>query len=249
MNELLDRCSVEDVIERELADGFAMGPFHRHWLMERAPEKVRRNLELAKKYPHIVNARQGFASMDANDGATASFAAINTTTTETSLVGNTQATINQFCALAVADARAGKVYKVNAYGAWGNTGTPTIIWTPRWGTSTTQATNVTLGASATLTTITGITALPWYLEFIGTVLTSPPGATTATFKGRGIVFLGIPATSSQTVQPLQFGGTSATVDTSGQGTAGSGIQITVTWGTSSASNTVTCDNYILRSLN
>jgi hypothetical protein len=110
-----------------------------------------------------------------------------------------------------------------------------------------MATNVTLGASATLTTITGITALPWFLEFLGTVLAAPPGVTAGTFRGRGVIYLGIPATSSQTVQPLQFGGTSATVDTTGTGAAGCGIQMTVTWGTSSASNTITCENYLLRS--
>jgi hypothetical protein len=46
-----------------------------------------------------------------------------------------------------------------------------------------------------------------------------------------------------------MGSTAATIDTTGQGTAGCGIQIGITWGTSSASNTITCQNYILRSLN
>lgn len=244
------RLTIEDIIEREQEAGVMFGPFHRNWLLERAPEKVRRNLEMARRYPNLAfNTRQGFAGMDVYDFPGAAFAALNTSVAELNIVGATQALINQFCAIPAMDARAGKVYKVNFGGLWGNTGTPTIIWTPRWGSSTTPATNITLGASPTATTVTGATALAYYGEFIFGIRTSPPGATLATGIGTGFVIMQIPVTSSQYGQVIPMGNTAATIDATGQGAAGCGLTINATWGTSSVSNTTTCNYYILRSLN
>jgi hypothetical protein len=196
--------------------------------------------------------RQGFAALDINDPNTADFTARNTFTTEVNLIGNTangaptQASINQFCAIPANDARAGKVYHLTFCGVYGTTGTPTIIFTPRWGNSVTIGTNISLGASQTWTTASGVAAAPFYGEFIFTVRTAPPEATLGTGKGHGFVALGGLTTNAAV---LTMGGTAATIDTTGQGAAGCGIQIGVTWGTSSASNTITCQNYILRSLN
>ena len=239
----------EDIIEREIAAGVPFGPFHRHWLLDRAPEKVRRNLELARLHPGIQMARQGFASLDVNDGVTAAFAAINTSNAELNMLGATQAIINQYCAIPANDARAGKMYEVQMGGVYGNTGTPTLIITPRWGTSTTPATNVTLGASATFPTITGSTALPYYLQFTLTIRTAPPGATLGTAYGTGFMAMQIPVTSSQLAATLLLGATAATIDTTGQGTAGCGITMNATWSASSASNTQTCNWWLLKSLN
>ena len=240
---------VDEIIEREIAAGVPFGPVHRHWLMRRAPEKVLRNLERAKHSDIYGMPRQGFGAMDINDPNTAAFGAVNTSASELNILGATQAIINQYCAIPANDARAGKVYQVEAGGVYGNTGTPTIIWTPRWGTSTTPATNVTLGASGTFTTITGTTALPWYLMFTMVIRTSPPGATLGTGYGTGQIALGIPVTSSQFVTDLYMGGTAATIDTTGQGTAGCGITMNATWSASSASNTITTQWWLLRSLN
>jgi hypothetical protein len=244
---------VEEIIEREIAAGIPFGAFHRRWLLERAPEKVRRNLELARRHPDFLGMpRQGFASLDINDGNTADFTARNTFTTEVSLLGNTangaptQAVINQFCAIPANDARVGKVYHLYFGGIYSTTGTPTIIFTPRWGSSTTIATNVSLGVSQTWTTASGVASQPFFGEFIFTIRTAPPEATAGTGKGHGFVALGGLTTNAAVVT---MGKTSATIDTTGQGTAGCGIQIGVTWGTSSASNTITPENYILRSLN
>lgn len=238
-----------EVVEREQARGLTFGPFHRQWLLERAPEKVRRNLELARIRPLVVATRQGFAGMDFNDGNTAAFAAINTSSAELNMIGATQALINQFCTIPANDARAGKVYELWMSGNYGNTGTPTMVFTPRWGSSTTPATNVTLGANGAWTSITGTTALGYMVDFRLNVLTSPPGATLGTALGRGTVFLGIPVTSSQVVAAIHIGGTQGTIDTTGQGTAGCGITMNLTWSASSASNTQTCQQFHLRALN
>lgn len=248
--------TVAELVEQEREAGVRFGPFERHWLLERAPERVRRNLLLAQKYPHLVAmARQGFASLDVNDVNTAAFNARNTSSAELNILGTDinsvcpQAVINQYCALPANDARAGKSYEVLFGGLYGNTATPTLIWTPRWGSSTTVATNVTLGASPTVTTISGVTAQPWLGRFLFHVRTAPPGATLGTGKGAGFVAMTIPVTSSQYTQMVVIGGTAATIDTTGQGTAGCGITMNATWSASSASNTITCEYYILRSLN
>ena len=75
------------------------------------------------------------------------------------------------------------------------------------------------------------------------------GATQGTGIGFGTVFMGIPVTSSQFVAGLYIGGTSATIDTTGQGTAGLGLTLGITWGTSSASNTLTTKHWLLSSRN
>lgn len=242
--------TIEELVDKEHAAGVQFGPFHRHWLIQHgAPERVRRYLELAQQHPHLVGARQGFASMDTNDVNTAAFAAINTSAAELNMLGATQAIINQFCAIPPNDARAGKVYQLEMGGVYGNTGTPTMIFTPRWGSSTTPATNISLGANGAWTSITGTTGLPYYIAFTFAIRTSPPGATLGTGYGTGTVSLGIPVTSSQVVADIMIGNTAATIDTTGQGTAGCGLTMNLTWSASSASNTSTCQWWLLRSLN
>jgi hypothetical protein len=245
--------TVEEIIDQEREDGMRFGPFERWWLTSRAhvPERVRRNLELAARFPHLVGMPeqsfsggvQGFAGV-----ATAAFGAINTSNAELNMLGATQAIINKYCAIAPADVFPGKVYELRMSGVYGNTGTPTMIFTPRWGSSTTPGTNVSLGANSAWTSITGTTALPYRIVFELTILADPPGATAGTARGFGSVLLGIPTTSSQVTATIMIGGTSATIDTSGQGTAGCGLTMNLTWSASSASNTSTCQFWKLRSL-
>lgn len=242
--------TLDDIVAQERAVGVPFGPWHRQWLVDHAPDRVRKNLELAKRFPGVMGmARQGFSSMDTNDGATVAFGAVVSISSETNMVGTTQGLINQFCAIAANDARPGKMYEVKAGGVYGNTGTPTMVYTPRWGSSTTPATNVTLGASAAWTSITGTTALPWYLQFTLTIRTVGVGATQGTAYGTGFVIHQIPVTSSQLAAPVMMGATIATIDVTGQGTAGCGITMNLTWSANSASNTSTCNWWSLQSLN
>lgn len=242
--------SYEELIERERAAGVPLGPFHQQWLLDnRAPERVRRYIELGRKYPHLQMARQGFNSMDTNDVNTAAFGAINTSAAELNMLGATQAIINQYCAIPANDARSGKVYRIEMGGTYGNTGTPTMVFTPRWGSSTTPGTNISLGPNAAWTSITGTTALPYYICFTVTIRANPPGATAGTAYGTGTAELGIPVTSSQVAATIMLGNTAATIDTTGQGAAGCGVTMNLTWSASSASNTSTCQWWVLRSLN
>lgn len=254
MPDVTYRSSYDELIDQERDCGIFFGPFHRQWLLERAPEKVRRYLAMAPG-SQIMGARQGFASMDVNDANTAAFTARNTSAAELNMIGadaagtTPQAMLNQYTAIPANDARAGKVYRLNMGGRYGNTATPTVIFTPRWGNSPTVATNITLGASGTFTTITGTTALPYLVEFTMVIRTAPPGATLGTGIGTGRVSLGIPVTSSQFVTDLYVGNTAATIDTTGSGTAGCGLTMNLTWSASNAANTSTCEWLVLRSLN
>jgi hypothetical protein len=155
---------------------------------------------------------------------------------------------NQFCAIPANHAVAGRIYEVKWGGVYGNTATPTVIITPRWGSSTTVATNITLGASPTWTTAAS-TALPFYGQFTFTVRTAPPGATLGTGIGNGFVKFGVPVTSAEFTNDLYIGATAATIDTTGQGAAGCGITMNITWSASSASNTSTVQWWSLQSLN
>lgn len=255
------RCA-EELIEHERRLGMPVGPFHREWLIRNvAPERVRKQLQLAREHPHIQGINQSLASNIAAQGVnTVAFAARNTLATELNILqvpggaaagATDQATINQYCAIPAGDPQAGRAYEVDAAGIYSNTVTPTLIWTPRWGTSTTVATNISLGASGTFTTITGTTNLGWLVTYFLWVRTSPPGATQGTVYTMGTVDMGIPITSSQLASTLIIGGgtASVTVDTSGQGAAGVGVTLNITWGTSSASNTLTTQAWMLRSLN
>jgi hypothetical protein len=242
--------SLTEAVELEQAAGFEFGTFHQQWIRARAPESVRRYLALGRKHPGLQMVSQGFEAFVGGTAATAAFGAINTSAAELNMLGATQAIINQFCAIPANDAVPGRTYQIKLNGTYGNTGTPTMIFTPRWGTSTTPATNVSLGANTAWTSITGTAGLPYLIQFDFTVRTAPPGATAGTGIGFGFALLGIPVTSSQVSAQLLLGGTAATIDTTGQGTAGCGLTMNLTWSASSASNTSTCQQaYPPRSLN
>lgn len=248
------RTPLADVVEQEIAQDGPLGPFHRYWLTLHAPHRVREYLERAKT-SNICATRQGFAAMDVNDFPPAAFTARNTTASEINIIGDTangatpQAMINAWCAIPANDARAGKMYEVRTAGIYSNTATPTVIITPRWGSSTTVATNVTLGAGPTWTTITATTNLPWRIWFEVGIRSVGVGATSATAYGQGNCHFGVPVTSSEFVLSTYMGNTAATVDTTGSGTAGCGLTMNWTWSASSASNTFTTQYYVLRSLN
>ena len=248
-----------DVVEREQEAGITLGPFHQLWLIRnRAPAVVREHLERGQAQPGFLMARQGFQSMDTNDVNTVDFGARNNANTELNILqdGSTGAStatatavIQQFCAIAANDARPGKAYNVRASGIYSNTGTPTLIWTPRWGSNATPGTNVTLGASGTWTTITATTNLPWLVDFDFAIRTAGIGATQGTGVGFGTAEMGIPVTNSQFVAGLYLGGTSATIDLTGSGTAGCGLTLNITWSAASTANTLTTKFWLLQSRN
>lgn len=109
----------------------------------------------------------------------------------------------------------------------------TMTCNPRWGTSTG---GVTLGISrASATAIVSLTAVPWMLSFRLVFRVASYVATSATCTGNGVLECDTIGTSSTNPSgAINFGGTSATVDT----TTAQGICMTVVLG-GSASWTMT----------
>jgi hypothetical protein len=180
---------------------------------------------------------QPFQAPDAQGHPPTNFAAIASTTTATRLWLPGM----HWTPVPAGDMKAGKQYIVEAGGVWGNTSTPTIIITPRIGTAETTS-DATLGASVTFTTTAGYSASNWYLRFLFGVRSLGIGASGATVYGNGFFVSSFASTSLA----LTFGGTAAaTVDQ----TVNNALTMWWTWGTSNASNTITCHWVSMRSLN
>lgn len=219
--------TTEEVIEREVAAGQPFGPFHRYWLNQRAPEKVRRMLELASERPGLVavgaNVKLSTIAMPV------SAAAVNTTVAETNLwVPANWTPIQAF------DMAPGKSYCVRYGGIIQTTATPTYIFTPRVGQSATPASNVTLGAGPTVTAGTIPASSPFYGEMTFSVRAVDVAYTAITGTGNGYNVVAAAAATAHQVSAM--GGA---VPTNISNTAASGLIVSITWGTSSASNTIT----------
>jgi hypothetical protein len=228
---MTDAFTLEELVQMEHAAGCMFGPFHRQWILRQAPEQVLRDLANAQRFPNLVNGRQGFASTDARDASPASFTAINTTVTETNLWNP-----GLWGLIPAFDMKAGKTYQIMFGGVMGTTATPTIVWTSRVGTNNSAPpTGASLGLSPTVTLGT-FTAQPFYGQVTMVVRSLGIAAAGTTVTGNG--FAVMPAAAAATVVPqTPFGGVVlATVDD----TINQGLGVSVTWGASSASNTLTC---------
>src|SRR5438477_95254 len=225
--------TLDDMVRKEHQAGVRFGPFHRQMLLERAPKNVLRQLELARLRPQIV----GMPEQAFNAAAYVppfSHTAIATTVTETYLW-----IPGQYSQIPLGDPVVGKAYYVKAGGIVSTTGTPTVVNTLRYhAPATTTVGGVSLGASVAGTTATGLANVPWFLEAIVIFRSLGLAATSATVTGTGNTVIGGVAGTAPSFS-LSYGtnGT-ATVDTYTQ--ANMGIGVGWTWGTSSASNTVTC---------
>lgn len=232
LEKLVREFDPEVIIEREIAMGQKLGPFHRDWLIKNgSPERVRKLLALARERPYVENTRQGFTSMEQVDFPPANLrAAINTTTTETNLWDP-----SLWAPIPALDMKAGKSYCVEFGGVMGTTSTPTIAWRARCGTNnSTPPTGTDLGVSPTVTLGT-FTAQPFYGWFTMGVRALGVTAGGATVTGNGFVVM--PAAAAATVTPhAVFGGA---IPTTVDNTITQGIGVSIIWGTSSASNTLT----------
>lgn len=141
------------------------------------------------------------------------------------------------------DLKPGKAYKLNCGGVIGTTGTPTIIFNPTFGQSSTPTSNLALGASNTVT-LGSISAVSWYAEFVFGVRSLGMAASGATITGNGVVFVNGAAGAAGQAIPI-----GNLVVTNADHTTAQGLCLDVTWGTASASNTITAQWHLLRSLN
>lgn len=226
--------SVDEIIDRERdAFGPLGGAYYKAWLEERYPDRVKRNLELARKHPDIVGMpEQPFA------GATFvppfSMTAVANTTTETYLW-----IPGLYASTPVGDPVVGKIYFVKFGGIVSTTATPTVINTLRWhGATTTTVGGVSLGASVAGTTATGLSNAPMYGEAVVIFRSLGLAATSATVVADGNTAIGGAAGTGPSFTLVYGTNSTATVDTYTQSNMGIGVGWT--WSAASASNTVTC---------
>lgn len=227
----IKRLTTEDIIEREIDAGVMFGPFHRSWLNERAPEKVRRQLEFAAKRPDLVGmpASQYTGPEGAVSANPSSFTSVTASATDTNLWVPAIWT-----PIPANSARAGSVYKISFGGVFTSTATQGVLtWTPRYGQSGTVATNPTLGASNATAPAASLTAAAWYGEFTATIRALGLAAAGGTITGNGFVVTQGAAAATGTMYVM--GGT---VPTAFDNTAASGLVVSLT--ISVASQSYTC---------
>lgn len=182
--------------------------------------------------------RQSFVASDVTDIPSASHTAVASTVTRTNLWVPALHT-----AISAYDVKPGKAYLLRCGGVISTTGTPTILFTPTFGQSATPGSNVSLGATTTFTLGT-LTAAPWWAEFVLGIRSIGVAASGATGTGNGFVIIG--GAAGAVGQAVPMGGS---VPTTLDHTTAQGLVLDVTWGTSSASNTITAQWTLLQSLN
>ncbi len=183
--------------------------------------------------------RQTFAATDIADFPPASHGAVVNTTARTNLWVPALWT-----PIAALDPKPGKAYLLRAGGSISTTGTPTILFVPTFGQSATPASNVSLGSSGAFTLGSGLSGVPWYAEFLLGFRQIGVAASGASCIGHGTVT--VSGGSGNVSQAVAMGGTSVTT---ADNTTAQGLTLDVTWGTASASNTITCIWTLLQSLN
>jgi hypothetical protein len=215
------RLDYRAIAEREQANGVRFGPFHRAMLLERAPEKVRRLLELAALRPDLVGMPEAlFTGPEGQaSGPPSSFTAVSASATEGNLW-----TPAIWTPIPANSMMAGKIYKVSYGGIFTTTATQgTLTFTPRLGQSSTPASNVTLGASNAVAWAASLTNAAFYGELTAVCRSLGLAASGATFVGNGIAFT--QGAAAATATAFVYGGSvPATVDN----TAASGMIVSAT---------------------
>lgn len=180
--------------------------------------------------------------------ATASGTAVNTTVTETILIPNVTIPANFL--------QDGRTVRLRAFGAYGTTATPSLIFALRWG----GVTGTVLAKSAAMVTTSAVgggasMTATWELELLiqtrsngssGTLMTNGTVTLfTSTLGTAGTV------TNYGMLQPVVSGSTGGTtpVAVTADLTADTALSLTVTWGTSNAANNIQTINYIIEALN
>jgi hypothetical protein len=130
----------------------------------------------------------------------------------------------------------GTEIELKAQGFFSTTATPTLLLGFYYG----GVAGVALAASSAITTASGVTGVPWRMEYTGRVRAT--GAT-GSILGQGTLYLGT-ALTAFTVRPIPetLATRTVTIDT----TTAKTITVGAQWGTSSASNTLTCEDLSIR---
>jgi hypothetical protein len=133
----------------------------------------------------------------------------------------------------------GSELEIRAAGQFSNTGTPTLLLGIYYG----AVAGAALAASSAVTTTTGAAAWPWMLEYRGVVRSI---GTAGSINGQGRLYLGTALTAFTTRPiPETLAARTVTIDT----TTAKSITVGAQWGTSNASNTLTCNDISVKLIN
>lgn len=129
--------------------------------------------------------------------------------------------------------------EITAEGQFSNTSTPTLLLGFYYG----GVAGAALAASTTVTTITGATAWAWQMRYRGTVRSI---GSTGSINGQGALYMPASLTQFQAAYciPATAAARTVTIDT----TTAKTITVGAQWGTSNASNTLTCNNITVQTL-
>lgn len=180
--------------------------------------------------------------------ATAAGTAIASSTTETVIFPNITIPANY-----LAD---GRCLRLRIFGAYGTTGTPTLIFALRWG----GVAGTVIAKSATVTTTSGVgggasMTAPWSMEALIQVRSNGAAGTLMT-SGEVILYTSTAATAGTVTNyglPLflasgSTGGTTP-VAVAVDLTTDTALSVTALWGTNNAANSLRGDQYTLETLN
>lgn len=132
----------------------------------------------------------------------------------------------------------GQVLRVTGRGRFSTTGTPTLLIGAYWG----AVAGVALGTTGAITTTSGVTNVPW--QFTADIVVRSIGSSGTMFT-QGWAH-GISGTVGVSVVPVPVSApATVTVDT----TTAKALTLGAQWGTSSASNTITCHQWLVEALN
>lgn len=135
----------------------------------------------------------------------------------------------------------GRTIRITAYGELSTTATPTIQFFLRWG----GVGGTLLAKSDTITCANNSSKLNWEAKFYITTRTN--GSSGSLFSmGTATVQL---TTSTNTTNVTGAGGSNTPVAATVDLTTDTALAFSVQWSASSSSNTLTCHNYYIESLN
>lgn len=132
----------------------------------------------------------------------------------------------------------GQRFQLIAYGRFSNTGTPNLTIAFYWGGA---ASGTLLAGTAATATASGVTGVQWRASYNFRVASV---GTSGTIVGEGSVDLGTSLTATTGIPIPSTNANPVTINTSL-----TTITVAAQWGTSSASNTITCEDFIVNILN
>lgn len=144
-----------------------------------------------------------------------------------------------------------RTIRLTAQGVCGSTGTPTMTWQLRLGTTSGSAylSGASIGVSAAITMASSVTNKFWYLQMIWTLYTGGIGTGNATLSGAGYVM-----SPGGFASPFAYAMEPTTPDTATwtqvfDGSLTQYVNLSATFGTSSSSNTCTVKSLLLEGMN